>query len=190
MKTDYNNINKFEVAIVSMIAVGFVILGITVFSSLTPRQQTQISSAFDILDMNDHVAASIEGVKFVYSIPEEFYDQFYIAFTEIVAWPAEDIELASTTFKELKRNVVSAFDTMTNQVVNGYAQQNQLMNQKKEVAILPHDGKVMGAVIEVTEVMGKAVVREKEVRTSLNMNYDYTPPKIEFMNTVLSYISP
>jgi hypothetical protein len=189
MKTDYNNINKFEVAIVSMIAVGFVILGVTLFTSLTPRQQANVTAAFKMFDVREQAAATVEDVKFIFGVPEEFYNQFYIAFTEVVSFPAEDIELATSVAVELKNNVVAVFDNLTSQVVQGYAQQNQLQERSDDFALLPYDGKIMGAMIDLSDKISSITVREKNPPTSLNLHYEYSAPKIELLNSALKYLN-
>src|SRR5258708_24100236 len=171
MKTDYKNINSFEVAVVGMIAIGFVIVGIFLFATLTPRQQTRVTSAFDLLDIHEQTASTaastIEGVKFVIDVPNEFYNQFYIAFTEVAALPSETFEVPQQIATDLVRNFSIALNNLTDQVATGYAAQNQLQDQKSQLTELAYDGKVMGAMIEISDKLSSMTVRSEEHTSEL-----------------------
>ncbi|MBX4191841.1 MAG: hypothetical protein KW804_03515 [Candidatus Doudnabacteria bacterium] len=189
MKTDYNNINKFEVAVVSLIAVGFVILGITLYSSLTPRQQSVITSSLQMFDMKEHVATTIDEIKFVYGIPNEFYNQFYIAFSDVVTLPLDDFEVIGWAVGELSNQTSVVINHLIDQTAAGYAAQNQSVSQYSQLAELSPNGKVMGAVIDVSDTISNLVVREQSVRTSLDFHYDYTPPKLELLSSELNHLN-
>ena len=182
MKTDYKNINSFEAAVVGMIAVGFVIVGIVLFATLTPRQQVNVVSAFDVFDLHQQTIATtsltLESVTFVWNIPTEFYNQFYIAFTEVATLPEQAVEMPILVAKELSRNISVAIDNLADQASRGYMSQAQYHNQNSEMALLPYDGKIMGAMIEVSDKLSNMTVVERNSHSSLKMYYDYVPPKI------------
>jgi hypothetical protein len=122
LKTDYSNLNSFELSAVSFIVVGIVLLGTIIFSSLDYKQQTIVARGFEILDMGEEATATTETVKFVVNIPHEFMDQFYVAFTQVAVLPAETFEIPQTVFQ-------TAFDEFINfadQTAVAYASQNSL----------------------------------------------------------------
>ncbi|MBX4186857.1 MAG: hypothetical protein KW802_01175 [Candidatus Doudnabacteria bacterium] len=182
MKTDYQNIKTFDVAVVGMITAGFIIIGVLVFSSLTPRQQVAWSQSVEILDIHQEFGQTVAETKtvseFVYNIPQEFYNQFYIAFTQVATLPEEVIDTPISVGQELLRNVKVAFNNLSDQVAVGYTAQNNLLAQKSELAVLPYDGKVMGAMIEVSDKLSTIAVTDTSPHGTLNMHYDYAVPSL------------
>jgi hypothetical protein len=178
MKTDYKNINSFEVAVVSMIAVGLVIVGLTIFSSLTPRQQLAVTSAFELFDVHERTVETVENVKFVLDIPNEFYNQFYIAFTEVATLPSETIDVPQEIAGEIVRNIKTAFNTLSDQAMSGYMAQSQYHNQTASLTELAHDGVIMGAMIEMTDKMSTMVLVNTSKPEEINFHYEYKVPNI------------
>ena len=193
MKTDYKNINSFEVAAVCAIIVGFLLVGIVLFSGLTPNKQAAVASSFDIFDLHRQSMEAFETIKFVYDIPEEFYKQFYIAFTELATLPEGTLEMPVETAAELYRNVASAFTNLSDQVANGYSKQNSKARGNVAQA---YEGQVMGAMIDlsyrVSEINEDLFVSKEQApqqesikiqptyRREINFYYQYEVPKFNF----------
>src|SRR3989344_8353524 len=83
MRTDYKNINKFEAGVIAAIAAGFVIIGVVLFATLTPRAQASVSSAFSLLDIHSESGSTLENIRFVLETPAQFFEQFYLAFQSL-----------------------------------------------------------------------------------------------------------
>jgi hypothetical protein len=188
MKTKH--INSFEIAVVSMIVVGFILIGFTVFFSLTPRQQSNLAGAFQMFDIHEETAAGFENFKFIINIPNEFNKQFYKSFTEIATLPSETFDVPRQIASEFSRNITSAINNLSNQVAMGYSNQTQAHEQTAELAQLNPQGKVMGAMIDLTDKFSSAAVVEQKVPPSLNMHYDYQPPKFEDFKLALESLNP
>ncbi len=189
MKNDYQNINSFDVAVVSMITIGFIIIGIILFGTLTPRQQTNISSALEIFDIHEQVVNETETVQFVFNIPNEFYKEFYVAFVEVASVPLENFELPVMIAKEMSRNVVAIFNNLSDQVAAGYANQNNYQTHSSELAQLNYEGRVMGAAIELSDKISHITAIEQKSNSSLDLNFEYAPPKLDINNLNLNLLN-
>lgn len=77
----------FESAATVMIAAGLLLIGFQFFVAAPENVQDKITSAFNVLDMNDAWDIQMEVSKTVFGGVEEFYEQFYIAYTELIIIP-------------------------------------------------------------------------------------------------------
>jgi hypothetical protein len=175
MHTDYKNINKFDVAIVAMIAIGFIITGVFLFASLTPRVQMNVTTSLQMFDVHEQFAKTMDTTAFVIDLPNEFFNQFYIAFTEVATLPPEIFETPRDIVLELKRNVTVAINNLADQVATGYAAQNDQEVQIAQTARVAYNGKVMGAVIDVTDAIAEFSV-EQPIKNILEIPYSYQVP--------------
>lgn len=176
MRTDYQNINKFEVGIVCVIAIGFVIIGVILFSSLTPRKQAEISGALNMFNIRQEAAETIETVEFVYNIPDEFYKEFNMAFVQVATLPEDTLNVPLDTYTQLYRIVAYVVNNLTDQALVGYRAQNQFQIATASQRHIAYDGKIMGAMINVADRLSQVVVREKPRSQNLDLYYSYPTP--------------
>jgi hypothetical protein len=192
MKTNYQNINSFEVAIVGMITAGFILVGIILFSTLTPRTQANVASSLNMFDIHERVADTISSttdeIGFMMDIPNQFYNQFYIAFTQTATLPSETFEIPAQIATELSRDVSAAINNLGVQVAEGYSHQiqtevqsSQATQEGTELAYESYPGKVLGATVDLISAGATAgSVRIVGIGTGQNINFPYTysPPEL------------
>ena len=166
MKTNYKLLTMFEVATVFMAVAGFVLIGVMLFANLTPRTQTKVTSSFDILDMNQTAAQANQVVGFVFDSTDEFYKQFYVAFTQIATLPPEIFE----TPVRIASNFYEAFGNFSDQVGLDYRLQNQSNEQ-----IAFDGGKVLGVLIDLGR---KNNPPDCNPLAKMQDRYNYQPPDI------------
>ena len=92
MKTDYQNLNAFESSLVAFIAVGMALVGTIIFSGLSFKQQDNILAAINILDIHEQASRPVAVISSVIDTEAEYYDQFYIAFTQVMTMPEATID--------------------------------------------------------------------------------------------------
>jgi hypothetical protein len=176
MKTDYQNINAFEASVVAMIVLGFVVLGMVVFSGLAPRQQKNVASAFDLFDFHEAAAQSIDSVQFLMGVPEEFYNQFYIAFEQVAALPPETL----TAPREVAQRLYDSIGNFSDQI----AEAKQL--DKPEVYAFVHykgPGVVLGASVVATTSTCHSDQSQPLAKTeTLKIPYTYESPDLSKLN--------
>ena len=157
METNYKKINSFEAAVVAMMFVGLLIVGAIIFSGLTPRQQVHVTRATQMFDVHEQfretVVQTTGSVKFVFETSDEFYNQFYQAFTEVASLPAEDFE----TPLLIARNVSSFLSNLSDQVAANYIAQVQLAPsvaiEFPNVVEAVYESRVLGALLDLTATM-------------------------------------
>src|SRR3989344_1231080 len=91
MKTDYQNLNSFESSLVAFIAVGVALVGTIIFSGLSFKQQDNILAAINVLDIHGQASESVAIISSIIDTEEEYYNQFYIAFTQTLSMPETPI---------------------------------------------------------------------------------------------------
>jgi hypothetical protein len=193
MKTNYQSINLFEVAVVGMITIGFVLIGVILFSGLTPRSQTNVASAFNMFDIHEQMASTvnstIDSEQFVMDVPNEFYNQFYVAFNQVATMPSDTFDLPVAVAAELARNITVTINNLSDQVAEGYAEQVQTQDYIAEltqggtmVAYENLQGKVLGASIDRSfknSTAGCGSVTGNTTEQTLKMTYGYNPPDLD-----------
>ncbi|OGE73701.1 MAG: hypothetical protein A3I07_02010 [Candidatus Doudnabacteria bacterium RIFCSPLOWO2_02_FULL_42_9] len=162
MKTDYQNLNWFETSLVAWGFVGVVVVGIVFFTGLTPQMQSDVAQAVTILDMNQQAQGVVDTVTFVWDAQNDFYEQFYLAFTEVATIPFEDFEPTIEAYS-------LAINHLTDQVRSGYEGQQQISYDTQ--------GKVLGAIIEIG-----SIDTEPTYELELEMPYKFETPNINFLN--------
>lgn len=105
MRTDYQNINGFESLTIIFITVGLVLTGAIIFTGLTPKQQTGFVAALDILDARRQAVQTVAEMSLVYGGQQEFFNQFYLAFTQVAIVPPENFEASKKVFRTAAKSV-------------------------------------------------------------------------------------
>jgi len=159
MQTNYEDLNWFEAATVTVMVIGFVLIGLFMFNSVSEDQQKNISSAFDMFDIHEEIVQPIQTMKFIaYDAPQEVMNQFYIAFTEVASLSSEQVEI----FQQMPNKVKLAI--------------YDLLDQSANVAVASTDeGKVLGASIEAMKIVPNCDGQMPQVS---NFEYHFDPPKI------------
>jgi hypothetical protein len=143
MTTDYKNLNLFEIAAVSMIAVGIALVGFQVFMSLPQTAQTKVASALQVFEMSGAAQEvwSIESAanNIVLNRMEDFYDGLFVAIGEVAMPVADDVsEIAGNVSR-----IAHAFSGISDNIALNY--QNNYATPGVEAGM---GGKVMGAYVE------------------------------------------
>jgi hypothetical protein len=116
VKIDDKNINAFEATSVMVAFLCIVLMGLTLFSTMPSRLQSQVLAAITILDMHEQVSQSFEPVRFAVEVENRFLDEFYIAFVQLTVPPPSATEAAdeikSTAQDVIKRELLLTFDTL------------------------------------------------------------------------------
>lgn len=85
-------LDGFESMAVVMVAFGVVLIGTILILSLPFGAQTQIASGFEILNFSQSWQEPAGVLIAGYDAVGEFYDRFYVAFTQIAVLPKQMIE--------------------------------------------------------------------------------------------------
>lgn len=175
---DFQNLNKFEVAVVGMIVVGFIIFGLIVFCALTPRQQIYVADAIQIFDIHQQAAEAAQSVEFVVNIPNEFYAQFYIAFAEVVTLPSETFEVPTEVISQISSNISLAVNELAVEVATNYQKQNNFYASQAPEIQYDYTGKVAGAMIDLSDRLSTVTVLVSEPEKNLKIPYEYNGPNL------------
>lgn len=143
MTTDYKNLSLFEIAAVSMIAVGIALVGFQVFISLPDTAQAKVTSALQVLEMNEPAGEVWQiqtGVNdLVFHGTETIYNEVLVAIGEIASPVADDIVQTQENFALIARSLNRISDNIALNYQNNYA------SSGVETGM---GGKVMGAYFE------------------------------------------
>lgn len=179
MKTDFKKLNLFEAALVTWSMVGVFLVAIVGFYSLTPEKQYQVKTAFDIFDIHEGTREATETLSFILEIPNEFYEEFYIAFEQVATLPAYTFEFPAEVASKLASNIEATVGHLTEQVLAGYESQNQFLAVSAPMREIAYDGKVMGAAIAISDKLSTFTILEQKARAqTLEIPYGYSAPNI------------
>lgn len=89
MKTNYQQLNFFETATVSVLVLGLVLVGVFAFAALPTNTQQNLGAAISFLDVHAQIAPPLEGVQTAIGVSQDFLQQFYVAFSEVAVLPPE-----------------------------------------------------------------------------------------------------
>lgn len=173
MKTNHKILDGFEIATVVLAVVGFLLIGIVLFSTLTPRTQNRINSAVNVLDIHQQFAKTTytmgSALDFTLDAADEFYKQFYIAFTQVAVLPAETFEVPT----RIAADFYQGLGNFSDQIALEYRQQN---SADKQVAF--DAGQILGAMIELS------ASDESPDQTPQPIPYGFTSPDWQEVGSV------
>lgn len=171
MKTDYQKLNTFESSVVVFIVIGVGLLGTIIFSALNAGQQNNLQQALNILDVHRQVAQSVESIKTMAAIQQEFYDQFYIAFTQVAVLPEETFEVPAIYFQ----TALNAFADYSDQFAYNY----RIVNSNSEERV--YGPIVAGTVIALADSWKNPPRRSVQEKTlsppEVDIPYSFAPPQ-------------
>lgn len=143
MTTDYKNLSRFEVAAVSMIAIGIALVGFQVFISLPDTAQAKIVDAMQVFEMSDAAqevwAVEVAVDDFVFDGVEDFYEGMFVAIGEVAMPVADDFSKTGNNFAAVAR----AFSSVSDNIALNY--QDNYVESGVETDM---GGRVMGAYFE------------------------------------------
>jgi hypothetical protein len=114
--------------------------GTIIFSALNFSQQRNLIRMLVIFDAHQQAEISIEGVKSIFALQQEFYNQFYADFTQVAGLPAETFQTPAAFFQTASE----AFADYSDQIAFDYKLANTQASQPAS------DGKIAGAMIDKT----------------------------------------
>jgi len=147
MKTNFQNINTFEACTIFMIVVGVALIGAVFYDSLNDSQQSKLNYAVSFLDVHEQAAQESEAVAFIFNVPNEFFNQFNIAFIQTMSFP-DNVAQALDTAQEIATSVEKSVQTIAD-VVGNYSDQVAFDYTAVNKANSDYQGKVLGAFLEV-----------------------------------------
>lgn len=184
MKTNYQQLNLFEVCTVMMIFVGVILIGFYMYLSTPSGTQKNLASAVELLDVSAGVPQILDNVAFIVDSQEEFYDQFYLAFTQVATVPFDNVHF----------NTDAVFG-FAEQVAANYTEQNKpkSIQSNNQILTLNLDlgiGKVLGASIDLPEqpILVKNCHSEIKIE-EVEVSYSYVKPKINLEELARSMAS-
>ena len=143
MTTDYKNLNYFEAAAVSMIAVGIALIGFQFFIALPTDAQSKVVSALQVFEMSEPLeevwSVQVAVNEHVFDGVGDFYDEVYVAIGEIALPVADDIEATVKTYARMAQTVAVYSDTLAANYQSNY------VSSGVEASM---GGRVMGAFVE------------------------------------------
>jgi hypothetical protein len=153
MKTNYQLLNAFEVAAVIAAVAGFVLVGIIIFNSLTPRTQQDVSVGANLFDLTESMDTASNAVSFMFDSTQAFYQQFYVAFADLTTLPPE----VFYTPAQVATNFYDSLAAYSDQIVASYQANTQV-----QVAEITEPGKVLGISIEAPMPTPPAAIKKVE----------------------------
>lgn len=87
MKTNYNNLTKFEICAIFVAALGITFIGWSAYISMSPESQVKVVDAMSILDMHEQFISSANTAVLAYGATQNFYNEFYLAFAQTLSFP-------------------------------------------------------------------------------------------------------
>lgn len=176
MKTDYTNLNTFEVLVVMFIMIGAMLVAIISFSGLTPAQQSHVTMAFNILDMHEQAPQIIQSTENILDIPGEFYNQFYLAFTQVAVVDLNPFEYSGQSLLDYADRIALNYSSQN-------LPDNQMVDQTLALDI--DVGKVLGVSFDL--IQDSPVVKncrgEPQAGVVL-VPYSYQEPKINLTKLI------
>ncbi|MEO8065776.1 MAG: hypothetical protein ABI643_02885 [Candidatus Doudnabacteria bacterium] len=177
MNTDFQNLNVFESSAVFFITIGIFLITTILFSGLNFSQQNNVIRSLSVLDIHQQVGESLAEAQLILSGEEEFYNQFYIAFTEIAVLPADVFE-APGQYIKLAYNGLADY---SDQFVYGYEKRNSYRYSFESSGKSARAGIVAGAMID-EDYMQTTQTAEKCPQTSAGppkaiIPYSFAPPE-------------
>lgn len=94
MKTDYQNLNLFEFFAVFFVVIGIGLTCTILFTAFNDKQQSYFISALDVFDIHEEAMSSAQSVAVMKDVPQEYFNQFYIAFSQITEISLEDLDIS------------------------------------------------------------------------------------------------
>lgn len=145
MTTDYKNLKSTEVLAVAMIAVGVALIGFQIFLALPEQSQSQVVASFQVLEISDAIAEAwqveVKANDLVFNGVEDFYDEFYVAFMDMVVEPiAHHLEQTAYAYNSFYEGVV----TVSEQFAGNYGYSQPGVEADR-------GGKVLGEYFETLE---------------------------------------
>lgn len=92
MKTDYQKLSLFEIAVIGLIAAGMILIGLIVFVNLGPADQNKLTHAIEVFDLHKQARQEATAVVFLFEAQQKFYEEFYVAFSQVASLPSQDAE--------------------------------------------------------------------------------------------------
>lgn len=134
-------LSKFEIAVGVIIGIGLVLLGITSYNFLQPQQQRLVSEGWGFLDIHEEATETFGHLRFAYSVPATFADEFYKAFTEVAVLPPSIFD-----FDRSAKETYIGFLNYSEMITADY-QATQLSLNKQD-----HLGQVLGISLEPSSI--------------------------------------
>ena len=139
MKTDYNNLNLFDAAVVAMSGIGIVLIGAVVFVSLPNQQKHNLNQALSIFDIGNQAQEELVAMESLLGFSNDYLDRFYVAFTQVATVSPDQLPMPNLVSGAVE-NLLAYADT----IEAGYLEKNSPHHE--EIAV--RNGEVLGALIE------------------------------------------
>jgi hypothetical protein len=172
MKTDYKNLNSFEVSAVVLAASGLALIGTIMFSSLSANQQEHFITAIRMFDIHEQAGEELVALENIFEYQQNFMNQFYIAFAQEAQLP-DSVMQAPTKVAQ----AYNSFLAYSDQFEADY--QRTYTSPHRQLALEP--GLVSGISVSSSETnqaisgCGSSAKQAKKAE-ELKLPYAYVPP--------------
>lgn len=186
MDTDYKNLDGFESAAITVAVAGILLIGTLAFLGLSYNQQSYFVSALNVLDIHEQAEQSAQDIQFAMSVPEEFYKQVYVAFTQVAVLPDETVNSVIQWASNIQV-AFSQFQNYSDQVTFEYNFINQPARQIAYTNVIPDLGLVAGASVDLSGsvLAPHCIPRQAE---QVKSSAEYQPPDINLIRNEINKI--
>ncbi len=143
--TNYQKLNLTEGIAVLIAIIGVSLISLLGYNALSSEQKSLALSGFEIFDMHNQLAHEAEAIKrLTWDGPQEFMNQFYLAFTQTMTLPQEEMAWWQT-FGQQTKVALNSFGEFSEQIAIQY----QTLNQPQIIS--SPQGEVAGISITAKE---------------------------------------
>ena len=158
MKTNYNNLTKFEACIVFVAVVGIALIGLEFYAGLSAQTRTQVAAAFEVFDLHSQFNQVSSMAETTIAVTNDFYNQFDIAFTQVFSFP----DAIGTPLIQVADSFGSYAEAVASNYHSSYVAQTQMQ------------GRVLGA--SLISQQAESVVQQTQSTAVARKHYDYLAP--------------
>jgi len=109
MQTNFEKLNWFDMGAISMIFIGIGLISLIAFSALNQKQQAQVVTAFQLLDMHQEWQRPVEAIKFLgLELPETFLKEAKLAFEQLTTETTDEVLFIASGLPDLKPAIAFA----------------------------------------------------------------------------------
>ena len=171
MRTNYQNLNSFEMSAIILAAAGLGLISTMIFSALPAQQQNHFIAALSVFDIHTQADAQVQAATKIFAAEENFMNDFYVSFTQIASLPDSVMEVPSTVAQTYQLFLSYA---------DGVASDYQLTYAPPTRQLAFEPGLVSGIAIEQrSESSGCSEPEAGSVSQELFLPYTFQPPDLD-----------
>ncbi len=157
-------------AIIVLIAAGIALIGLIVLMNLSPSDQKKLTQAIQVFDLHEQVQKDMHTIAFLLEANHEFYEQFYVGFSQTAVLRDQDSEFLLEMGHQTAL-LLNQFATYSDQIAMNYNRSNQAAER-----------------VSTGQVAGASLINKNFAPPSENF-LTYEPPRVEWQ-AVLKIFKP